>query len=94
MQTRGTPASAFWPFTYETSVARIEETLERYDQQLGVCRRALAWALRNSPASANGHRRQIDRLEAAKRNGAARIRQLTPPPVAEGAGEFLLMAAE
>lgn len=64
-----------WPFRYETDADIIRQAIARYDESLGIERRCVARALRTR-RDPSGHRRHIDRLEAARRNGLARLREL------------------
>lgn len=64
-----------WPFTYDTDAAAVRETVARYDESIAINRECVAVAMR-AGRDPTIHRRQIDRLSSAKRNGLAKIREL------------------
>lgn len=69
-----------WPFTYETDASVIVEMIEVYDRMLGIERRCVArWLKSGFFAYAQPHRREIVRIEAARRAGLTRLRALGRP---------------
>jgi hypothetical protein len=84
---------ATWPFTYETDAAFIAATIARYEAALGVERRCVGrWLRAGIKPPLDIHRRNIDRIEAARRAGLTRLRALAE--ASEGAAPHRAEAAQ